>query len=485
MKEYGLIEIITELLHYSYETEWVEFKLNWCDPEEIGEYISALSNSATLHGKDAGYLIWGVEDKTHSVVGTTFQPRQEKIGNQELESWLALHINPRIDFKIFEIEYKGKTLVVFEIQPCKQGPVRFKETEFIRIGSYKKKLKEFPEKERKLWLQLSHTPFEKGVAAVNCSSDEVLKHIDYPAYFELTNINLPDNRAGILNRLESENIIIKKASDRYDVTNLGAILFARKLEHFDTLSRKAIRVIIYDGINRIKTIKEQEGMKGYANGFDGLISYIDDQLPRNEQVGQAFRKDVKMYPEEGIRELVPNAMIHQDFSITGTGPMVEIFSNRIEFTNPGRPLIDALRFVDEPPQSRNELVAKFMRRLNICEERGSGFDKVVFACEFYQLPAPEVIVTEKHTKVILYAHKTLSEMDKKDKIRACYLHACLKCVSNERMTNGSLRERFGIEKKNNAIVSRIIAETIESKLVKPYDPESRSRKHASYIPFWA
>lgn len=251
------------------------------------------------------------------------------------------------------------------------------------------------------------------------------------------------------------------------------------------MARKAVRVIIYKGNNRIETIKEQVDAKGYAVGFEGLVDYINDQLPRNEQIGPALRKEVSMYPEIAVRELVANAIIHQDFASTGDSPMVEVFSDRIEITNPGTPLIDTLRFIDEPPQCRNEALAAFMRRLNICEERGSGIDKVIFQVEFFQLPPPEFLVTQKHTKAILFAPEELTKMDKKDKIRACYQHACLRYVSNDQMTNTSLRKRFSIEDKNYSVASRIIADTINAGLVKPYDLESTSRKHAKYVPFWA
>jgi len=193
---------------------------------------------------------------------------------------------------------------------------------------------------------------------------------------------------------------------------------------------------------------------------------------------------VKVYPKLAIRELVANAIIHQDFSEKGTGPMIELFSDRIEITNPGKPLINTLRFVDHNPQSRNEKLASFMRRLNICEERGSGIDKVLFETEFFQLPAPKIVEGENYTRIIIYSYKTLRQMDKEDKIRACYMHSCLKNVSGEYMTNQSLRIRFGIEEKNYSMASRIIAETIKSGLIKDYDPESSSKKHAKYIPFW-
>ena len=130
-------------------------------------------------------------------------------------------------------------------------------------------------------------------------------------------------------------------------------------------------------------------------------------------------------------------------------------------------------------------MAYFMRRINICEERGSGIDKVIDAVEVYQLPAPKFIAEEEYLRVILYAYKSLREMDKEDKIRACYQHCCLKYVSSDFMTNQSLRQRFQIDEKNSAIASRIIGDTMKATLVKDADTASKSKKYASYIPIWA
>jgi len=278
--------------------------------------------------------------------------------------------------------------------------------------------------------------------ATGLAADEVLDRIDYPSVFELTGQNLPHDKGAILHRLEKEKLTQSERGGRWGITNLGGILFAKRLSDFEQIARKAVRVIVYKGNSRTKTVKEQIGTKGYAAGFQGLVSYVNDQLPTNEQIGVALRSEMRMYPELAIRELVANALIHQDLNMRGDGPMVEIFSDRIEITNPGQPLIDPLRFIDEPPQSRNEALASFMRRMNMCEERGSGIDKVVFEVEFFQLPAPKFLVTENHTKVVLFAHRKLSSMDRQDKIRACYQHACLLFVSNQRMTNATLRKRL-------------------------------------------
>ncbi len=481
-----LRDLLRELLTLQEETEWVELKHNYAEPQDIGEYLSALSNSAALLGMQSGYIVWGIEDKTHDVVGTSFRPRKAKVGKQELENWLVTQLNPRIYFKIHEfVTNTGKHVVLFEVPRATHMPVQFKGVEYIRSGSYKKKLKEFPDKERELWALFHREPFEACVALENITADDVLGKIDYPTYFDLTEQKLPDNREGILDRLVSEKIVNAKPGGVYDITNLGGILFAKYLDEFDRLKRKAIRVVIYKGNNRIETVREQTGGKGYAVGFEGAISFINNQLPENEEIGPALRKKVRMYPEIAIRELAANAIIHQDFSMTGTGPMIEIFTDRIEITNPGEPLIDTLRFIDGPPQSHNEALAAFMRRINICEERGSGVDKVIFHAELYQLPAPEFTVAERHTRAVLFAHKKLADMSKSDRNRACYQHACLRHVSNDIMTNSSLRERFSIEDKNYAMASRIIADTIAAGLIRRHDPESKSRKHAKYVPFWA
>lgn len=474
--------LVRELTSLGRETEWVEFKHNKDAPEEIGEYLSALSNSAALLGKPSAYILWGVEDGTRRIVGTSFRPLQKKVGNEELENWLLTQLDPHILVNIHEGLADGIPIVIFEVQPATNRPVRFKGMAFIRIGSYKKKLQDHPEKERELWRVFERTPFEKGLAMDGATSDEVLLLIDYPNYFRLMKQPLPENRKAIFERLASEKVIIPKGRDRYEITNVGAILFARNLNDFDRLARKALRVIIYRGDNRVETIKEQVGGKGYAIGFEGAIAYTNDQLPQNEQIGQALRREIRMVPEIAVRELVANTLIHQDFNITGAGPMVEIFTDRMEISNPGLPLIDTLRFIDEPPRSRNEALASLMRRMNICEERGSGIDKVIFNVELFQLPAPDFRSTGSSTVAVLYGPRQFAQMDREERIRACYQHACLLYVSGKHMANSTLRLRLGIKESSYPLASRIISDAIDAGLIKLH---SGTRRDACYVPFWA
>lgn len=479
-----LCGVLRELASLPEETGWVEFKINNFDPEETGEYISALSNSAVLCGKTTAYVVWGIKDKTHEIIGTAFRPSQTRKGNEALENWLLRLLNPKIHFHFYELEVEKKPVVLLEIKPASHQPVQFQGQEFIRIGSHKKKLKDFPEKERQLWRFFDQIPFEEQIAIDNIPSEEVIRLVDYPAYFDLLELPLPDNRNGILSRLNDDCMIEKNESGQWNITNLGAILFAKNLDDFKHLKRKSIRVIVYEGNNKVKTLREQEGNKGYASGFEGLIEFINNLLPTNEIVGKALRKTVPMYPEIAIRELVANSIIHQDFTMTGAGPMIEIFKDRMEITNPGKPLVETDRFLDSPPNSRNENLAYFLRRIGICEERGSGIDKVVFETEVYQLPAPVFEATPEHTRAVLFSHKPFAKMEKKERIHACYLHACLKYVSREYMTNSSIRNRFGIEPHNVAQASRLIRDAVEAGAIRPYDPEV-SKKLIKYIPFWA
>ena len=479
-----IVGLIHELCNTPKETEWVEFKHNNANPDEIGEYISALSNSAGLYGKVKAYMVWGIDSKSHSVLGTTFRPAACKIGNEELENWLLHLLAPKINFRFYEVSIEDKPVVLLEIGAAYRNPVQFKSIEYIRVGSYKKKLKDHPEKESELWRIFDSTPFEREIADENMASDDVLRLLDYPAYFELLKLPLPESRDGILAGLQADEITVQGKVGKWDITNLGAMLFAKKLADFRTLKRKAIRVILYKGENKVETVREQEGGKGYASGFEGLVSYIVGLLPENEFIGQAFRRKVPMFPDLAIRELVANAIIHQDFHVTGTGPMIEIFASRMEITNPGLPLVKVDRFLDSPPRSRNEALASFMRRVGVCEERGSGIDKVVFQTEFYQLPAPLFETTDEHTRIVLFAHRELKDMEKEDRIRACYLHACLRYIQRDFMTNTTLRNRFGIKEKNSATASRIIKEALDAKRIRAHD-ELSSRKFMKYVPWWA
>lgn len=320
-------------------------------------------------------------------------------------------------------------------------------------------------------------------AYTNADHDKVVQLLDTQSFFDLLKRPYPTTRESVLERLKEERLV-DGDGDVWHITNLGALLFGKNLQNFGELRRKGARVIVYKGINKLETLREQIGGKGYAVGFEGLIEYINGQLPSNEVIGQALRTEARMYPELAIRELVANALIHQDMEDFGSFVMTEIYSDRIEISNPGRPLIDTDRFIDEY-KSRNEQMTDLMRRLGICEEKSSGVDKVITLAEDWQLPAPDFRATSNRTSVVLFTHKAFEDMDRSERVRACYQHACLCYVNNQKMTNQSLRERFKLPSRKTDVVSKIIADAVAAEKIKSDDSESSSKRYAKYAPYWA
>jgi ATP-dependent DNA helicase RecG len=256
------------------------------------------------------------------------------------------------------------------------------------------------------------------------------------------------------------------------------------LGDFPDLARKAPRVVVYTGVSKLETRLDRHVTRGYAVGFNELVSLVLEQLPQNEVIAGALRREVKLLPIASVRELIANALIHQDLAVPGASPVIEIFANRMEVSNPGAPIVAVDRFIDGY-QSRNERLADFMRRLNICEERGSGIDRVISEAELYQLPAPKFNSHLVRTVATVFGSKPFEQMDREDRVRACHQHCVLKWVLGERMTNQTLRERFGLPEARSAIASQIIAATIEAGMVKADEAVGASRKYARYLPIWA
>lgn len=429
-------------------------------------------------------MLWGIEDGSHAVVGTIFNPDTKKVGQQVFQLWLAQRLQPSIAFSFRAVEHPDGDVVILEIPAATSAPVAFSNIPYIRIGSATPKLTDYPDRYQKLIECMRPYSWEQGVARQHTVGDEVLDLLDYSQYFRLMGQPLPDNRAGIFEHLEADRIIKRDVGDKWNITNLGAILFATDLDKFDaSLARKAVRFVAYGGKNKAATVTHRvDGKRGYAAGFEGLVSYINDLLPKNEHIGEALRAAHPLFPELAIRELVANALIHQDMTVTGAGPQIEVFADRIEITNPGRPLIKADRMIDLPPRSRNEALASLMRRMGMCEEQGSGLDKVITQVELFQLPPPLFREGDSSMQVILYGPRTFADMTPDERIRACYHHAVLRFLSGERMKNSTLCTRFGIDSKNAAQASVVIKKSLEAGFIKVADSD---HPRAGYIPMWA
>lgn len=339
----------------------------------------------------------------------------------------------------------------------------------------------YPDKEAKLWRKNRNRQLDKTIVKECANASDVVRLLSTETYFDRLRIPMPQTADGVMERFVSEHFIIPSITG-YGITELGAILLAKDLRDFDGLYRKAIRVIVYKDKSKVETIREQSFEQGYAVCFPMMIDWVSGQLPANEEIGKALREDVRMYPEIAIGEISANMIIHQDFSALGF-PMIEIYSDRVEISSPGQPLISTDRFIDEY-QSRNEELADIMRRMGFCEEKGSGMDKALSAIERYQLPPIKYRVSGIRTTIILSASKKWADITKEERVQACYQHACLKYLANEMLTNKSLRERLGVDEKNYPLVSVVIKEALAQGLIKIGTPEGTNRRDIAYIPHW-
>ena len=479
------IALVDELRSQPAETPWLEFKINLGEPKQIGKLISALSNGAVLEEKEKAFLVWGIEDKTHAVKGTKFNPFSKKIENEEFEFWLQKRLKPAPEFKFRSVAHPDGNVILLEIPAAMTMPTAYNDIAYIRVGSATPKLSDHPGKHERLIGMLRSYAWEHGAASSYLLPEDVLGMLDFESYFSLTEQPRPETQDRILERLEADRLIKRNVGGRWDILNLGAVLFAADIGQFNgNLARKAVRVIRYKGVDRAATVTHrQDERKGYAAGFEHLLAYVNGFLPQNEHIDQALRVSQPPFPPRAVRELVANALIHQDMTITGAGPRIELFEDRIEITNPGRPLIDADRMIDLPPRSRNEALADLMRRMKMCEEQGSGLDKVFTDVEISRLPAPLLKATENAMQVVLYGPRTFAEMSADERIKACYWHSVLKFVSGgKRMKNSTLRKRLGIAKKNAAQATVVINKALKAGLIKYADEE---HPKAGYHPSWA
>lgn len=139
-------EIVNDLREYETEQEWFEFKENWFNPNELGQYISPLSNSAAYAGQKKAYFVWGIADKPHSIAGISFSP-DCRVKNEPLKHYLSRQLSPNNNFEFTECSIEGKTVVLLTIPAAKNIPLSFDRERYIHIGSSKENLRKFPEKE--------------------------------------------------------------------------------------------------------------------------------------------------------------------------------------------------------------------------------------------------------------------------------------------------------------------------------------------------
>ncbi len=456
------------------ETEVIEFKeaKNQYDNTKLCRYCVAIANEG------GGYLVLGVRDqKPRIVVGTQAFNNLPGICEK-----LFAELNFRVD-AAETLHTSGGRVVTFRIPGRPPAtPLQYKGEYLMRSGTALVSMT--PDVLRRIFTEKTPDWLEEP-ATDRIGAAKVVELLDTEAYFRLINLQYPLSFDGIMAQLLRDRLVIEELHGAYSVKRLTALMLAKELSAFPEIERKAARIISYQGTSKLDSVTfDRTATKGYAAGFQNMVQRVSKLLPKNEVIQDALRTEVNLIPEVAVRELVANALIHQDLNLSGSSVMIEIFTDRLEISNPGEPIIAVDRLIDGY-QSRNERLAAMMRKMRICEERGRGVDEVVRTAEIFQLPAPQFRAIEGRTQVIIFGHRRFEDMDRDDRTRACYQHCVLKYVMSERMTNQTLRKRFGLPQNKSRHVSQIIAATIDAGYIRADDDAGSSKKYACYLPAWA
>lgn len=464
------------------ETGWVEFKENKFNEDSVGQYVSSLANSAMFEGRDAAYLVFGVRNENHEIVGTTVDLLGETVGNESFILWLNKYLEPHISVQVESFDYGGRRVEILCIDPGYRQPVKFKKVPYVRIGSSQQPLSNYPERERALWQITSRFSFESSFLTEHLTANQIEQLFAYKQLLRALGHNMEPKAA--FSYMSDAGWIKSDLQGRFEVTALLAIAGALHLNHFPSLLDKGTRVLVYKGKDKLDAISDIEGDKGHLVTFVSLLQHIMARIPSRERMVHGVRETVYDVPEISVREFLANMLVHQDFTQTGTRPMVEIFKDKVRFTNPGEPLISVDRFIAAPSKTRNPKFAKLMRDAGFCEQRGSGIDRAIREIEKEALPPPLIEAIEGSTVVTAFMPRKFADMTPEERVRACFQHACLRYEHGDPMSNGSLRDRFGLSAKQYPQVSLVIKEAIEAGRIRPL-AEDQGNRNAKYVPFYA
>lgn len=452
------------------EDRGLEFKraANSFERDRILAYCAALANSG------GGLLGLGVSDD-HEVHGT------RAVGDSRSME-LLLHEKLPISVTIRELSYEGKRVLVFQIAKRRRGePVGHNGRYQHRVGE---SLVDMTPQELRSIFDESRVPSDTLPAKQDLSASEVAQLLDVDQYFKLLERPRPMQLHDALASLVvSKLLTLEEHTGLYTVTTAGALFLAKDLGAFD-LGMRRIRLIRYAATDRINTVFEKFETRGYGLCFEDMLDLIQAHAPVMEIIDAGRRQTQAAYPSVAIREFLANALIHQDLDEHGVHVTVEIFEDRLEVRNPGLPLIDVKRFVDETI-ARNPDLADCMRRAGICEIRGSGVDRALNAIEDLTRPAPRFIAGSHSTSIVLRKEHAFDDMNMDERVWAAFLHACVKHAAGACLTNASLRSRFGLPTSKIAVVSQTIAAAVELNILKPDPRAGSSRRHARYLPFFA
>ncbi len=368
-----------ELCSYGDEQEWFEFKENWFQPEALGEYISALSNAAAFRHKEMAYFIWGINDKTHEIVGTTFNPYCE-FNKEPYQNYLARNLSPSINFSFEEIEIEGKRLVVLLIPPAEEIPTAFREKRYIRIGSSKRNIKDYPKREVELFKILT------GLVETIETIPAKYQDLSFKKLFGYY------GSKGILLKKETfeKNLLLRTKAGEY---NMMAQLLSDD-------SHIPLRASIFEGETKATQLfsVREFGYDCLLYSLDNLLRYGDvlNIIQADEENRLVERKEVPLFDNRAFREAIINAVLH-NFWVSGNEPMISVFSNRIEVLSRGTlpPSQTKEGFFLGESVPVNEKLSEIFLQLHISEKSGRGVPKIVetYGREAFTFRENSIVVT--------------------------------------------------------------------------------------------
>lgn len=455
-------DIIRDIISHKFEEEWFELKSNIHKDDYIGEYISALSNGAAYVGRKTAYMIWGINDSTHAIEGTTFNPYCNTNHNEPLIHYLARKLEPSIKFEFKEAEYENQRLVLLIIDAAEKVPTSFDGVRYIRIGSSKEKLSKYPNRES----QLFHILRDGQPTIVNTVSEYQ---------------NLTFNKLFVY--YASKGIVLKEETFRQNLrllTEDGKYNIQAQL--LSDNSQMPIRVSIFDGETKASNLfsVREFGFNCLLYSLDEILRYGDvlNIIQADERNRVVERKDIPLFENKPFIEAIINAFVHNKW-IQGYPPMISVFSNRIEIlSRGGLPADQTLEgFYNGESKPVNMELAKIFLQLHLSEQSGRGVTSIInaYGKEAFEFREDAIVVKIPFNKINEVGNKVWNKVGNKDDI---------KLTINRKKIIVEIRNNPNVTSKQLAIILGISETAVEKNIKYLRENEYIERIGSNKTGFW-
>ena len=433
-------QIVLDLCALDDEWEWFEFKENWFQPETLGEYVSALSNAAAFHYKKYAFFIWGVTNEAHEIVGTTFNQYCD-YNKEPYQNYLARNLSPSINFSFEETKIHGKRVVVLVIPAAMELPTAFKEKRYLRIGSSKCNIKDYPKREIQLFKILD-------------GRTETIETI--PAKYQELTFKKLFGYYGSRGILLNQKTFIKNLGFK---TEEGKFNILAQLLSDD--SHFPLRVSIFDGETKgsnLFSIREF-GNNCLLYSLDELLRYGDvlNLIQTDETDRVVERKEIPLFDNKAFREAIINAVLHNKWA-EGNEPMISVFSDRIEILSRGTlaPAQTMEGFYMGESVPVNEKLSEIFLQLHISEKSGRGVPKIteVYGKDAFSFRENAIVVTIPFERISRIENKVENKVGNKKSLNLRRQKIISEIRDNPNITIAELHQILGISE--TAISNNII-----------------------------